>query len=353
MVNRPVTPRRSAPCSADSNPPEPLVAIPEFAGRNLPLQVSKLRRLIADRRVSAVVGMQPRDRLPAMIAGRSMRCATLIHAGQPPVFQGSRRAQFVKRHIYAAIVRRTVDLVVCSSSVVEQRNHSELRIRKDRTVVLWNGIDRRPFAAAAAAGSPRAPSAALQFLTVGRIAPEKGHDVCLAALATLVDHPTTWHLDIAGDEIPGRDIGNYREQLATLVAAPGMAERVTFLGWRTDINQRLAAADVYLHPALFEGWPLAVVEALASGTPTILTDCSGIPPEWIDGIHGWIVPAGDRQAFAAAVLRVLEMQPEERSAVGQAGSAYAEKWFDIDRVGQRFVELVETSVRARRPGGHP
>jgi glycosyltransferase involved in cell wall biosynthesis len=103
----------------------------------------------------------------------------------------------------------------------------------------------------------------------------------------------------------------------------------------------LAGADAYVHAARWEGWPLAVLEAMAAARPTITTDCCGRPEGFRDGVHGQVVPSGDVGALRDAMLRMASMDADAREAAGRAVRALAEEHYDIRDVSKRFVGMVE------------
>ena len=126
----------------------------------------------------------------------------------------------------------------------------------------------------------------------------------------LPDHPEL-HLVLAGD---GPLIDDVRRQ----VAAAGLGGRVHFLGTRRDVPALLAASDSFVLPSLWEGLPLALVEAMAGRLPVIATRVSGTEQVMIDGTTGWVVPPGDASALADAMRELLA---DDRRAATMAASA--------------------------------
>jgi glycosyltransferase involved in cell wall biosynthesis len=126
--------------------------------------------------------------------------------------------------------------------------------------------------------------------TVGRLAPQKGHETLLAA-ARLVPEA---QFVIVGD-------GELR---ASLKQAAG--ENVHFTGARDDVPELLASFDVYAQPSLYEGLCVAVLEAQAAGVPVIATPLGGMRDTVVHEETGLVVPVGDAHALAAAIRRLLE-----------------------------------------------
>lgn len=134
-----------------------------------------------------------------------------------------------------------------------------------------------------------------------------------------------------------------------------MGESVRFLGTRGDVPTLMNAADVYVMSSSWEGLPLVLLEASASGLPIIATDVGGNAEIVTHEVSGLIVPPANAPALAQAVETVLRQTPAERSAMGRAGRARIEAEYDIERVldawESLYAELAERSPRARRATG--
>jgi glycosyltransferase involved in cell wall biosynthesis len=131
-------------------------------------------------------------------------------------------------------------------------------------------------------------------LTPARLDAQKGHRVLLEAAAEV---PDACFL-LAGE-------GPEREGLEAEARRLGLDDRVRFLGRREDVPQLLAAADVFALPSLYEGSSLAVLEAMAAGTPVVSSAIGGTDELVEDGRSGLLVPPGDSAALAAALRRLL------------------------------------------------
>src|SRR5262249_5244968 len=130
-------------------------------------------------------------------------------------------------------------------------------------------------------------------LTLGRLDAQKGYPVLLEAAAQLPDADFA----VAG-EGPERDV------LEDLAGRLGIADRVHFLGHRTDVPELLAAADVFALPSLYEGSSLAVLEAMAARRAVVSSAVGGTEELIEDGESGLLVPPGDAAALAGAIRRL-------------------------------------------------
>ena len=131
-------------------------------------------------------------------------------------------------------------------------------------------------------------------LTLGRLDEQKGYPVLLEAATRLPEAIFA----IAGE-------GPERSTLEALAERLGVAERVSFLGHRTDIPQLLAACDVFALPSLYEGTSLAVLEAMAARRAVVSSAIGGTDELIEEGVSGLLVPPGDAPALAGAVGRLL------------------------------------------------
>lgn len=210
-------------------------------------------------------------------------------------------------------MRRLTTAIVCVAE-----NERRLGIRAgtcdpDRTVVVHNAVD----VAGAARADPARDEAAL--LSVGRFTYPKDPETLLRAAARLP--AGGWRLQLVGD-------GPDRERLEELQRELGLEHAVEFLGARDDVPALLAAASAFVLSSRSEGLPLSVIEAMAAGLPIVASDVGGLHELVEDGSSGLLVPAGDVDALADA-LRRLVADPAERQRLGNAARARAEERFDL------------------------
>lgn len=151
-------------------------------------------------------------------------------------------------------------------------------------------------------------------LSVGRLHPQKGHDVLIAAAARWRGRVPMPLVAIAGD-------GPAREDLAGRIAVAGAPVRL--LGHRSDVAELLAAADVVVATSVWEGQPLLVQEALRAGVPLVATAVGGVAD--VVGDAAELVPTGDVSAVAAAVTRLLD-EPQTRAEYARRGPRRARTW---------------------------
>jgi glycosyltransferase involved in cell wall biosynthesis len=156
------------------------------------------------------------------------------------------------------------------------------------------------------------------IVAVGRLAPQKGYDTLLRAYASVAAVHASWHLVILGE-------GPLRGELTLLAESLGIADRVELRGWVPEPGEVLAAADVFVMASLYEGFPNALLEAMACGLPVISTHSLAAEEIITDGDDGLLTPVGDAAALAAAMTRLIEDEPL-RERLGRKAVAVAERY---------------------------
>jgi glycosyltransferase involved in cell wall biosynthesis len=300
-----------------------------------------------------VIGVNQRDRAPALLAAARVGAPGLLMVQNQHHFWGPRPLAAVKRRSYAAVVARATTLAVCTSTVVRDEM-TAFGVPTDRTVVLPNGIsvtapvEQTEATRAQLRAEMGAGEGDLLLLNVGRLDPQKGQDLLLAAVTGL-DAPV--HIALvgsAGDSVAARRTASYAASLHRQVANLGLAGRVTFLGWRDDVPRLLAAADGYVHTARWEGpaLPLAVMEAMAAGCPTVFTDCSGTPPVFEERRDGLLARSEDPVSIRQRIAELAALPPGDRAAMGAAGAALIREHYRVEDLGRTFSRLVREVLAA-------
>ncbi len=199
-----------------------------------------------------------------------------------------------------------------------------------------NGIDVTRFAPdparreAARRSLGAAPDEFL-WLAVGRHCLPKDYPNLLAAVRALPDHGA-WRLLVAGD-------GPLFDEHQALVSSLGLGDRVQLLGLRTDVRDLMNAADGYVMSSAWEGLPIVLLEAAASGLPVVATDVGGNREIVRAPEGGWLVPAKDPTALAAAMSAVQGMPTDARHRMGEVGRARVTGTFGMDAVVDQWEAL--------------
>ncbi len=202
-----------------------------------------------------------------------------------------------------------------------------------RLHVVHCGIEPARFADA-----PPLPAGPLRLVCTGRLSEQKGQLLLIAALGKAVATRPDLHLTLVGD-------GPLRGAIEEAVARAGLGGHVTLTGWVDEAGVRaaLARAHVLALPSFAEGLPVAMMEAMAAGRPVISTWVAGIP-ELLTPECGWLVPAGDADALAEAIITAADTAPAELAAMGAAGRARALARHDIDAQAARLEALMRGAL---------
>ncbi|GAB1422144.1 glycosyltransferase [Anaerolineales bacterium] len=174
---------------------------------------------------------------------------------------------------------------------------------------------------------------------VCRLIEEKAIPYVLEALALLADQDA--QLIIFGD-------GPLRDSLHAQSRVLGLAERVSWLGWRDDARQIMAGFDLFLMPSLSEGFGMALLEAMACRLPIIASNVASLPEIVADQVSGLLVPPADVPAIAAALDQLIQ-DPERLKSLGKAGEKRLESHFTADRMAQETADCYRSISQRENP----
>lgn len=237
--------------------------------------------------------------------------------------------------LHQFLVGRTSAAVVCISNRVASQ-FATARVR-DRLSIIYDGIPVPP--AFADAGAVRGADGTCRLISIGRIAPYKGQDILIAAVASLAEQGIDVRLDIIGGVYGGQV--EYLDSLKRQVAALGIASRVDFLGFRDDVASRLDKADIFVLPSRRpEGLGLVVLEALARGKAVIATDNGGAAEIIDNGVSGILVGPEDPAAIAAAVRDIVSGKVDSDS-LGRKGYEVVAERFSETRMVEDMILTYE------------
>ncbi|MBZ0292920.1 MAG: glycosyltransferase [Anaerolineae bacterium] len=166
--------------------------------------------------------------------------------------------------------------------------------------------------------------------TVGALAARKSPEVFVRVARRLLDQTDDVRFVHAGD-------GNLRESTHALAQALGVADRICFLGSRSDVPAVLQALDIFLMTSSNEGTPNAAMEAMATGLPCVLTDIGDCRDLMGEGELGYVAPVSDVEALANHALRLVQ-DANLRQRMGEAAHA-AVQAYDVQKMADQYGDL--------------
>jgi glycosyltransferase involved in cell wall biosynthesis len=200
----------------------------------------------------------------------------------------------------------------------------------EKVEVIHYGLDGVPEAWGVNPPNP-VPSDARVVLCVCRLEEQKGVDVAIRALAEVPDA----HLVVLGEGPQRATLEQLAEELGVPAYLPGRVP---------DVAAWLRRASLVVHPVRWEGFGLAVLEAMLASRPVVATNVSSIPEIVADGETGLLVPPDDVERLAAAVMQVLD----DPAAYGERGAARAREKFSVARMADRTVDVYRRAFEEPR-----
>jgi glycosyltransferase involved in cell wall biosynthesis len=298
-----------------------------------PVVAGRLRRLLAARNTQIIQTFLFHANILGRIAAR--------RAGVRTVVSGIRVAERHSRwHLWLDhLTEGWVDRYVCVSRSVADFSTTHGRLPPEKLVVIPNGIDLEKYPAPRPADLTALgiPAGRRVVVFVGRLEPQKG-------VQWLIETVPAWL-----EKLPDCDLllvgkGPLRESLAAQCRSKGIAGRVHFSGWRADVPEILAAADLLVLPSAWEGMPNVVLEAMASRRPVIAADVEGVREILGPMAPRQTVHYGDTQDLIDKVVSFMR-DPAAAATAGDENRRRVAENFAISQMAAAYEDLWE-SIRA-------
>jgi glycosyltransferase involved in cell wall biosynthesis len=228
--------------------------------------------------------------------------------------------------------------LVAVSNPLAARLSADLRLDRSRIATIPNGVRHERVVPASLRGELGLDPGTQLLVAVGNLYNVKGHRHLVDAIARLAGRYPLLHLAICGR-------GDLEGPLKAQAGVLGIADRVHVLGLRPDVPGVLAAADVFVHPSLSEGLPLALLEAMFAARPIVASDVGDVGTALAGGEAGVLVPAGDPSALAAAIARLLD-DPRSARSLGDRAVRRAHAEYDVSQMVRRYVSIYRELLAA-------
>jgi glycosyltransferase involved in cell wall biosynthesis len=282
-------------------------------------RVSQLRSILREIAPDAVVAFMTEANVIALWASRGLGVPVVVSERNQPDRPGLGKAHRLARRLAYPKARSIVVQTDSIASWVKARFHVPVQI-------IPNPVRLD-------AGEARRERGDVQWLvSLGRLTQQKGFDVLIKSFAALAAKHPSWRLAIYGE-------GPDRAQLERLRTMSGCEGRIMLPGLVKDSAEALGEASLFVLPSRFEGYPNALLEALACGLPVIATSCPGGTVEILaNGAHGMLVPPDDVAAMTTALDAMMSTPDLRHAYAWKARRAVAR--LDITAVSKLWLDLL-------------
>jgi len=178
-----------------------------------------------------------------------------------------------------------------------------------------------------------------QLVLVAGLTEQKGHLLLIQALALVAQQGHDFTMLFAGD-------GHLRPTIESLLKELKLTDRVTLLGWQSNarVRDHLKASRALVMPSFAENLPVAMMESLAMGRPVLGTYIAGVPELVEAGLNGWMVPPGNVDLIARAIVAILNATPAELTALGLAGVQRVRTMHDASKEAAKLKALFQANA---------
>ena len=174
-------------------------------------------------------------------------------------------------------------------------------------------------------------------MTVSHLSPLKGIDTFIRAFSNISSQHPDWHAVIVG-------AGEEKEHLVELVSYLKQEQRITFLGFRSDVPELLSAADILCLPSTWEGLGTILLDAILAGCTVIGSSVGGIPEIIKDGETGLLFPAQDQNRLATSIARAMA-DPSLRQQLNSQARDHVQQTFSLHAMVEKTIELYKNLSR--------
>jgi glycosyltransferase involved in cell wall biosynthesis len=299
-----------------------------------PLIMARLYRLLRRLQIQLVCANMDKEVRLAGMAAKLAGVPLIRRRGSDMPFPNKLRFRLVDRHL----VRR---IIVNSLATRETLLRGNPWLRPQKLHLIYNGIAPpvadQPGERERIIGELSLHDATPILAIIGLLKERKGHEILFQALPGVIREFPRTRLLVVGE-------GELRPRLEALTQQLGIANNVSFLGFRDDIGLLMGVVDAVVLPSANEGFGYVLAEAMSLGRAVVSTNVSSIPEVVQQGDTGLLVPPGNAAALEEALLD-LARHPEKARRMGQAGRERVERLFGLERMIDEVEVFFEEVVR--------
>ena len=312
-----------------------------------PFHRNPVVRIASDWGADTIISINMRDAPAAMQAAKLIGIPGIVFALNLPRFTGMPGLRSMKRWLYQRTVRHVATHVVCCAHGVARELTELCGVPKNRISISPNGVDLKAIPPEQSGNREAVRSEfgltnELMLINLARIHEQKGQIYLVEAIRELRDagNCPPFTLFIVGD-VESQKEKALKARLQKFVQLHSLDQQVRFTGFRSDGFRLMQAADLFVLSSVWEGLPLAVVEAFGARCPVLMTEYGDRFQDFRNGVDGLYVKACDSLALAEGLKQMLQLSNEARRQIGQNGRAYVEQHLTIEQGRRLFVDSVE------------
>ncbi len=294
-------------------------------------RIRQLRSALEQVRPDGVISLTDRTNIVTLLACRCTGYPVVIAEHSDPRRQ---HLGFVWERLRNWTYPRATAAVVLTHAVAE---YFRQRFPRLPVHVIPNGIDAPADELLAAAGGDSS-----RVVALGRLSPEKGFDALIDAFAAIAPRHPWWRLEIAGE-------GPERTRLEQRIDQHGLRGQVSLVGWVDQPARFLAQASIFFLASRYEGFPVSLLEAMATGLAVISTDCETGPREIVrHQVDGLLVPVDNPSLWGPALERLMDDRAL-RQRLGRSAREVVVR-FSSEQFARQWTAVLEEVLRRPLPG---
>ncbi len=249
----------------------------------------------------------------------------------------------LKRKLINRFLARNTARIIAVSGAVREYVIGRDSLDPDKVEVVYNGIELDRFDSSLTKNEARSETGLPENIpiigSVARLTEQKGHIYLIRAMKGILQKIPEAKLVLAGDGPLAKELKDEADSL-------GITQSILFLGARRDVPMLLQAFDLYVLPSVWEGLGIAVIEAMASALPVVVSNTGGLTELVSDGDNGRLVEPKDVEGLSSAIVEILG-DAEMKRLYGSRSHALANEKFSVEAMVSTLTKIYTDVVAAR------